>query len=459
MNLVYINTHDTGKAISPYGYHVRTDSLLALAQESTLFTQAYCCGPTCSPSRAALLTGTYPHQNGMLGLAQRGFSLNDPNKHLANYLQKHGYQTVISGIQHEAGWYLDVDLAANRQLGYQTVLTCPAADYDRHRERLHEWDYQNALKACAWLKTHAHNQPFMLTYGMHSTHRPYPEADTLLVDERYVQPHYPSITNAGNRHDEAQFMTAAHHADENVRLIIETLKAEHLYEETLLIFTTDHGLPLPYNKCYLNDQGLNVSLIMRVPQAVNQGKVCDRLVSQIDIFPTVCDLLGLPKPTYLEGQSFAGIFTGRPVKSRKYVYAEVNFHTSYEPIRCVRDDRYKYIRYYDEHWTKLNLSNMDECYPKSFLLKNGMPEEVKPAEALYDTYHDPLESRNLLNDGRYQSVLNRLKEELYSFQKRTNDPILNGPLPVQANYKVNKPDCIAASSKNPEDYDQRGRRN
>ncbi|MPM76337.1 hypothetical protein SDC9_123335 [bioreactor metagenome] len=88
-----------------------------------------------------------------------------------------------------------------------------------------------------------------------------------------------------------------------------------------------------------------------------------------------------------------------------------------------------------------------------------MPEEVKPAEALYDTYHDPLESRNLLNDGRYQSVLNRLKEELYSFQKRTNDPILNGPLPVQANYKVNKPDCIAASSKNPEDYDQRGRRN
>ena len=70
-NLIYINTHDTGRMISPYGYNIPTDNLLSLAKDSTLFTNCYCCGPTCSPSRAAMLTGTYPHQNGMLGLAQR----------------------------------------------------------------------------------------------------------------------------------------------------------------------------------------------------------------------------------------------------------------------------------------------------------------------------------------------------------------------------------------------------
>ena len=107
-NLVYINTHDTGRMLSPYGVKAPTPNFEKFAEDATLFTHAYSCGPTCSPSRAAMLTGIYPHQNGMLGLAQRGFSLADPEKHLANYLRQNGYRTAISGIQHETGWYLDI---------------------------------------------------------------------------------------------------------------------------------------------------------------------------------------------------------------------------------------------------------------------------------------------------------------------------------------------------------------
>ena len=80
-NLVYINTHDSGRVLSPYGYPTPTPNLSAFADEATLFTHCYCCGPTCSPSRAAMLTGQYPHQNGMLGLAQRGFDLVEPSHH------------------------------------------------------------------------------------------------------------------------------------------------------------------------------------------------------------------------------------------------------------------------------------------------------------------------------------------------------------------------------------------
>ena len=102
MNIIYIHTHDSGRYLQPYGYPVETPNMMRLAQGSTLFRKACCAGPTCSPSRAALLTGTYPHCNGMLGLAGRGFSLRDYDMHLVRWLSKHGYLTALSGIQHEA---------------------------------------------------------------------------------------------------------------------------------------------------------------------------------------------------------------------------------------------------------------------------------------------------------------------------------------------------------------------
>ena len=172
-NFVYINTHDTGRMISPYGVTVNTPTLQTLAEEGALFTQAFSCGPTCSPSRAAMLTGLTPHESGMLGLAQRGFSLNEPKQHLANYLGRQGYQTVISGIQHEVGWYLDIDEAGLKALGYQEVLTVASDTYPR--EDLYQWDKRNVEAIVEWLKQRTDTRPLMLTYGLHATHRPYPE--------------------------------------------------------------------------------------------------------------------------------------------------------------------------------------------------------------------------------------------------------------------------------------------
>lgn len=100
-NVLLLHTHDTGRCIQPYGYAVETPHLAAFARQGALFRQAFDCGPTCSPARAALLTGQVPHECGMLGLAHRGFGLNDPGKHLANYLRGNGYRTVLAGIQHE----------------------------------------------------------------------------------------------------------------------------------------------------------------------------------------------------------------------------------------------------------------------------------------------------------------------------------------------------------------------
>ena len=99
-NILYIHPHDTGRYIQPYGYGVATPNLQALAERGMLFRQAFCAGPTCSPSRAGLLTGQCAHSSGMVGLAHRGFSLHDYDQHLVHTLRRAGYRSTLIGVQH-----------------------------------------------------------------------------------------------------------------------------------------------------------------------------------------------------------------------------------------------------------------------------------------------------------------------------------------------------------------------
>lgn len=126
MNIIYIHSHDTGRYIQPYGYAIPTPNLMKFAREGILFRQAYCAAPTCSPSRAALLTGMAPHSCGMIGLSS-GLTgtgrLHDSRQHLAHFLSSHGYETVLSGQEHESqeNAYCKVK-DGPEQLGYQNNL-------------------------------------------------------------------------------------------------------------------------------------------------------------------------------------------------------------------------------------------------------------------------------------------------------------------------------------------------
>src|SRR5690349_7085347 len=101
-NILYLHSHDTGRYIQPYGHAVATPNLQRLAEEGVLFAQAFSAAPTCSPSRAALLTGQSPHASGMLGLAHRGFALNDYRQYILHTLRPHGYYGALFGVQHVA---------------------------------------------------------------------------------------------------------------------------------------------------------------------------------------------------------------------------------------------------------------------------------------------------------------------------------------------------------------------
>lgn len=448
MHVIYIHTHDSGRVLGPYGYAVSTPHLNELAKDATTFHQAYCVSPTCSPSRSSMLTSLYPHENGMLGLAQRGFTL-DYDKHLVPYLNHHGYHSVLCGIQHEAGWYLDHEDGA-KALGYHEDITTSSQGY--RQEDLVYWDQKNADQAVSYLNQYDTTKPLFLSFGMYATHRRFPDEIDPDIDVNQCKPPYPIPDNAQTRLDYARYLTSAKSADSCVGKIITALKENGIYEDAIILFTTDHGLANPFSKCTLFDSGIGVSLIMRVPGSTTKGKVVDELVSHIDVFPTLCDLLQLPKPSWLRGISFAKNFEDETYVHRDEIYAEINYHTSYEPVRCIRTKTHKLIRYYDETYLKMNLSNIDESMTKDYFMDHGLQDRTKYKEALYDMIYDQGERNNVIDDETYASIRVELSKKLDQHMMDTNDPLLKGEIPVRKDWKVNKKECLQASSKNTDDY-------
>jgi len=452
LNILYFHTHDTGKAIKSYGYNVPTENIFEFTKDATLFRNTFCAGPTCSPSRAALLTGTYPHKNGMLGLAHRGFELNDYSKHMASFFKENGYETIISGIQHEVGHYYKKSIENSKKLGYEKVLTTDHKKYEKE-EDLYKWDFENTEVLIKYLKNRDKEKNFFASCGLFSTHRPYPIEIDNSINENYVKPLPNIYDNKENREDMAKFMTSAITVDKCFKKLCDTLKELEIYDETIIIFTTDHGVANPGMKCTLSDMGTGVSLIIRNPiSKKSHGKTTDEIISHVDVFPTLCDILEIKKPEYLDGNSFKSLFE-KEEKINEYVFSQINFHTSYEPARSIRNKRYKYIKYYDKNYNKFNYSNIDNSNPKDLLIDNGLLEKNKDIEQFYDLYFDPMEKNNLINDPKYKKIIDIMKSHLKNWQEIKNDPILKGGMSYPEDGKVNKKDCLSAGSKNIYDYE------
>lgn len=357
--------------------------------------------------------------------------------------------TVLCGIQHEAGSYLEHERGAEI-IGYDEDIT--DSNEGLEQEELVHWDFENAKRVSKWLKEHGKDEKFFLSYGLYATHRRFPKEIDQSIDENYLVPPYPTVDTKENREDYARFLTSAAWFDRCFGMVIDALKEANLYEDTIIIYTTDHGVAVPYSKCTLYDAGIGVSLIIRVPGSKANGEVSESLVSQVDVFPTLCDLIGLQKPNRLQGRSFVNLFSKPDDIYRDSIFAEVNFHTSYEPIRCVRTKRYKYITYVDDKYLKINFSNIDESTPKQFLMNNGLKDRVKFKEALFDLYYDTGERCNLAYSEEYKDILEDMRNRLSNWQIETSDPLINGQIKIQDGWKVNKKECLNPSSKDINDY-------
>lgn len=420
-NIIYLHSHDSGRFLQPFGYAVPTPNLQRLASEGVLFRRAFSAAPTCSPSRSALLTGQCPHRNGMLGLAHRGFRLNDYSKHILHTLRPAGYHSVLAGLQHIA--------ADPKVIGFDEILphkSTQAADV--------------APGAIEFLGR-AHAAPFFLDVGFFETHREYPKPGPA-DDARYTLPPAPIPDTPETRLDTAAFHASARNMDHAVGQILDALDAHGLTGNTLVISTTDHGVSFPLMKCNLEDDGWGVSLIMRGPGGFTGGKVIDALISQLDIYPTLCDLAGVAHPGWLEGKSILPVIRGEAKEINDEVFAEVNYHAAYEPKRAVRTARWKYIRRFGDKHTPV-LPNCDDGLSKSVWLNYGWKDMQLPEESLYDLIFDPHERNNLAADPGLKKVLGEMRTRLDDWMHRTSDPLLNGPVPAPHGAQVNDPDGIS----------------
>jgi N-sulfoglucosamine sulfohydrolase len=419
-NIVYIHSHDSGRYLSPYGQSVPTSNLQRLAQEGIVFRKAFSAAPTCSPSRAALLTGLYSHSNGMLGLAHRGFSLNDYQQHIVHTLKPAGYTSVLAGLQHVA--------KVPETIGYDKVL--PHKD----TSAVHV-----APAAVGFLDSRP-TSPFFLDIGFFETHREYPEA-TPEDKADYSPLPRPIPDTEATRGDFARYRASARIMDEGVGKVLEAIDRNGFGENTLIISTTDHGISFPRMKCNLTDDGWGVSLIMRGPK-LPRAAVCDTLISQIDLFPTICDYIGVDHPAWLQGKSFLPVLAGQATEIREEVFAEVNYHASYEPKRAVRTARWKYIRRFGDRRTPV-LPNCDDSPSKELWLQAGWGSQVLDTESLYDLLFDPTEHANLINDPGHAQVAQEMRDRLHRWMVSTNDPLLRGPVAAPPGAVANDPNGIS----------------
>ncbi len=419
-NIVYIHSHDTGRYVQPYGHQIPTPNIQLLADQGVLFREAFCAMPTCSGSRACLLTGEGGAGNGMLGLAHRGWRLNDYRHHLVHTLRKSGYYSALIGEQH-----ISKEPGA---IGYDEVIPVSS-----------NGAAQIAPSAIETLRRAV--QPFFLSVGFFETHRDF-AAPTSVRDTLYSRPPANLPDAPSTRQDMAAFKASARSLDQGIGAVLNGLHQYGLADNTLIICTTDHGLAFPGAKATLYDRGTGVMLIMRGPGGFTGGRVLDAIATHLDLFPTICDLAGIEHPGWIEGSSLMPLVRGEVDRIHDAIFTEMTYHAAYQPQRAIRTERWKYIRQFDDYGHPV-LANCDDSSTKSMLVEHGWAEQIVPAEELYDLVFDPNESRSVAGEAAAEPVLARLRDRLEEWMVERDDPLLRGPVPPPPGAEVNDQDQIS----------------
>ena len=430
-NILWITCEDINPYLGCYGdTYTITPNLDKFAAEGLLYTNAYATAPVCAPARSCLVTGVYATSLGTQHL-RSDVKLPKQVKCFPEYLRSTGY--YCSNNYKKDYNFTDINV----------------------------WD--ESSQTAHWRKRKP-GQPFFSVFNFTSTHqgqingsdedfftkyrsklKPEELHDPAAVPLPPYYPDTPIVRKIWTRYyDLITFM------DKQVGDLLGQLKDDGLADNTIVFFFADHGLGVPRHKRTLYDSGLHVPLMIRFPARyqnlapLKAGRKIDRLVSFVDFAPTVMSLAGLPKPNYMQGRAFLGVWAGPP---REYVYgATSRVDEVYELSRCVRDKRYKYIRNYMPHLPYVQPSEYpdraDIMKELRRVVKEGALTDtqklfwqpVKPLEELYDTLVDPHEIRNLADSARHRRILERMRKVHRKWMAETRDTGLlpEGQMHIQA---------------------------
>jgi N-sulfoglucosamine sulfohydrolase len=429
MNVLFVTADDLGLYLGCYGEkRIATPNLDKFAAAGVRFKTAYVAQASCSPSRSAMFTGLMPHANGQYGLANGGFKLHEELRGatIPNLLKRSGYRTGIIGKLHV------------------------------EPEDSFRWDYRQLPNETRRVRTVApqaegfmrQGSPFFLMVNFGDPHafakgeprqwyfppevdgipeKPLPPSEKTLFD-------WQRVDNSGERERTANYLNAVARFDIGVGLLLAALERTGKAKETLVIIIGDHGAPFERGKTTVYESGIRVPFLVQWP-GVSKPHVSEKMVSTVDILPTILDAAGAPSPPHkLHGTSLRPLLSDPKAKGREFLAAEFHFHGAgiFYPRRAIRDNRYKLIHNLRAGKVKPPRGiDGDNAAAKS---ATDAPAEARqafltysdpPEYELYDLQTDPVEFHNLAGKQEHQTAESRLKKALLAWRKETADPALD----------------------------------
>jgi arylsulfatase A-like enzyme len=420
---------------------VRTPNIDRLAREGLRFSRAFVTISSCSPSRASLITGRYPHNT---DAEQLHWPLPPEQVTFVEKLKAAGYWTAASGKWHLGEAVKDrfnfVDDPG--EAGFQT---------DPKTGKMLAQDDSGAAGWIPVMRQRPPDKPFFLWLAALDPHRDY-------VENSIPNPHRPADVTVPPylpdtlevRQELALYYDEITRLDGNVGKVIAELERQGVAENTLILFISDNGRPFPRAKTTLYESGIRTPLLARWPRVIRRGGVADGLVSSIDIAPTILQLAGVEIPPTVQGKSFTATLTNPKAFTRDAIYAEKNWHDYEDRARAVRTARYKLIRndYPDLPLTTSADSGRSPTMDAIRRLREMgklTPEQARifrtprPTEELYDVVADPHEFKNLATDPRYAQTLAELREKLNRWGRETDDRLPACRTPDEFNRETGQP--------------------
>ena len=420
-NIIWFVAEDQSPDFFPmYGDPtISLPNIESLASNGVVFTNAYAPVPVCAPARSAIITGMYPTTLGTHNMRTHSPWNPDNQKEIGI----HSYSPVVP-----EGTVMFTQLL--REKGYYCSNN---AKEDYNFEKLKSaWD--ESSKKAHW-RNRKEGQPFFSVFNFEICH----EAEVwkqgkkeLFVspDSVPVPPYFPD--NEIIRHDLAVNYSNLKRMDDQIGEIIQQLKDDGLYENTIIFFYGDHGGPFPRYKRSLYETGLKVPMVVKFPKNKKVNKTDDRFLSFIDLAPSILSLAGIKPPEIMQGKALLGKY--KVEKNPEYIFSSSDrFDGFYDRIRAVRSSRYKYIKNFNTEISNAlpikyrqkmpMMQKMDKMYAEGKLnsIQSQWFNTPKPTEELYDLQTDPLELTNLTDKPELQDTLIHLRTVLNDWITTTND--------------------------------------
>jgi len=407
-NIVLIDAHDLGTWLGSYGQRdVATPDLDRFAEQGARFAQHFATAPICIPSRTGIYAGRYHQSVGCYGQD----AYDDDTVMIARHLRNCGYTTYLSGwnVPNDPVW-----------AGYQVRLPF-TPDSERTRDFF--------TGRCPH---RLEGGPFFAHFSLNLVHRPF--GDTYSQSHARtikVPPYLPDCDLV--RRDLACLIYKIGLLDRAVGRVLDAIHDSDLEERTLVVFTTDHGPAIARAKHTLYDSGIRTALMIRWPGVVPEDVEIRSLVSNVDLFPTLMTVLGLPVPAAVQGRSFAPLLVGGTHEPRQAAYSAYTWGRRaglwcYAPARSVRTVSHKLIRHYTSTPFYVDTDWLGRFGPDRDAVQAiyGAPA---PTEELFDLRADPWEQVNLADDPAYSEMRGLLACRLDHHLAHIGDRIVKGAVP------------------------------